>query len=187
MAHEKGPWQSMRGLGRAVAATVGLAPTARQDPARIVLGLTMPIGDTLFAQPAVAALRRRFPQARLTAIVWPTNAVLAATNPDIDDMIIYHNDPNDRDFLTRFDAFLPQVQARRFDMLVSFSPASNCIAILSGVPRQVWQRLPFCFWLWGTTFDPAYRERHAVDHYWQTVKTWASPHAMPQIASLAGR
>ena len=169
MAHTGSPWRAVHDVGRAVAATVGLTPTARQDPARIVLGLTLPIGDTLFVQPAVAALRRRYPQARLTAIVYPTNAALAAVNPDIDDLITYHNDPTDRDFITRFDAFLPQVHHRRFDMFVSFSPGSNCIAILSGVPRQVWQRLPFCFWLWGTTFDAAYRERHAIDHYWQTL------------------
>lgn len=159
----------LRGLGRALSATVGITPAARPDPARILLGMTMPIGDTLFAQPAVAAVRRRFPLARLTAVAWPTNAPVVAGNPDIDDLLIYHNDPADRTFIDRFDDLLRQVQARRFDMLIGFAPSSNCIGILSGIPRQVWIRLPFAFWLWGTTFDHAYRERHAVDHYWRVV------------------
>jgi lipopolysaccharide heptosyltransferase II len=156
-------------FARAIAAALGLPGQARRDPARILLGMLMPIGDTLFAQPAIAALRRRYPQARLTALTWPTNAPIVAANPDIDETIIYHNDPDGQDFVDRFDSVMQSIYARRFEMLVSFAPSSNCVGMVSGIPRQVWLRLPFCFWLWGTACDPSYATTHTVDRYWRVV------------------
>ncbi len=161
-------WHALTALGRSIAATAGIIPGARPDPARILLGLTMPIGDTLFAQPAVAAVRRRFPHAHITAIAYAHVAPLVAANPALDEVIAYNADPA-LDFIARFDTTLSALHARRFDLLVSFSTGSNCIGILTGIPRQVWQRLPFAFWLWGAAFDPAFREKHAVDHYWDVV------------------
>src|SRR6185437_13506 len=173
MSQPTGPFAALRHLGRSVAATVGLASDARPDPARILLGLTMPIGDTLFCQPAIAAIRRRYPDARMTALVWITNLPLAQANPDIDDIIVLapqHPSPGPTlDFITRFDDTLREIQARRFQMMVSFSPSSNCVAILTGIPRQVWQRLPCGFWLWGSAFAPEYGDQHAVDYYWDVV------------------
>ncbi len=163
-----GSLAALRGLARSIAANVGLAPGKRPDPARILLGLTMPIGDTLFCQPAIAGIRRRFPQARLTALVWETTQELAQANPDIDDIILYHPDPA-LDFISRLDRTLCEMYARRFQLMVNFSASSNCVGILSGIPRQVWQRLPWGFWLWGSAFAPEYGDQHAVDHYWNVV------------------
>jgi lipopolysaccharide heptosyltransferase II len=154
--------------GRIIAAALGIAPGARPDPARILLGLLMPIGDTLFAQPAIAAVRRRFPAAHLTALTYAHTAPLVAANPAIDDVIAYNADPA-LDFITRFDSTLRAIHARRFDMMINFSTGSNCVGILTGIPRQVWQRLPFVFWIWGAAFTPHYAEQHVVDHYWDVV------------------
>lgn len=163
-------------LLRTLASVVGLGEAPRRDPARVLIPLLMPIGDTLFCQPALAGLRQRFPQARLTALVHPLLAPLIATNPSLDEVLIYDDAPG-HDFITRLDTTLQVIYARRFDMIVSFSPAGNCVAILTGIPRQVWQRLPYAFWLWGSVLDTGYRSRHAVEHYWNVVGQLAiAPH-----------
>jgi ADP-heptose:LPS heptosyltransferase len=158
-----------RSLARIAASAIGLSDVPRRDPARILVPLLLPIGDLLFCQPAIASLRRRYPQAHMTALVRPLLAPLITDHPDLDDAIIYDAAP-DHDFITRLDTTLQDIYARRFDMIVSFSPAGNCVAILTGIPRQVWQRLPYIFWLWGDALDRGYRARHAVEHYWNVVR-----------------
>jgi heptosyltransferase-2/heptosyltransferase-3 len=46
------------------------------------------LGDLLLATPALAALRRRFPGARIAALVGPWSALVLRNNPDIDDLLI---------------------------------------------------------------------------------------------------
>jgi ADP-heptose:LPS heptosyltransferase len=46
------------------------------------------LGDLLLATPALAALRLRFPAARIAAIVGPWSALALQNNPDIDDLLV---------------------------------------------------------------------------------------------------
>ena len=66
--------------------------TAR-TPECILLGLTTPIGDTLFAQPVVRAIRRRWPQARIIGFVRAPTPPLAYANPLLDEVIVFDRTP----------------------------------------------------------------------------------------------
>lgn len=156
------------GVWRAAGALLGARGRTAPDPTRILVALLMPIGDVLLCEPALAALRRRFPRARLTGLAIRARAPLVAMSPYLDDLIVYDAEP-ERDAVARLDVTLAAIQADPFGMIVSFSTAGNCVALLSGIPRQVWQRLPWLFWLWGSAFDRPYRARHAVEHYWDVV------------------
>jgi lipopolysaccharide heptosyltransferase II len=145
-------------------------PAARPDPALILLGMTLPIGDTLFCQPAVAGLRRRFPQARLMALVWSTNAPLAEANHDIDDLIVYDNEDRAHSFIDRLDGVLHAIRRRHPQQAINFTSSSSLVTMLAGLPRRTGQHLPFGFWLWGSAFAPEYHARHAVDQYWDVVR-----------------
>jgi ADP-heptose:LPS heptosyltransferase len=142
--------------------------TAR-TPERILLGLTTPIGDMLFAQPVVRAIRRRWPAARITALVRSPVPPLAFANPLIDDVIVFDRTPG-LPFVARTEITLAQILARHADLFIGLATSSNAIALLTGITRQVWQRLPFYFWLWGTLFYPHYTELHAVELYWKVVQ-----------------
>ena len=56
---------------------------------RILLLLLLPIGDTLFTTPAIHALRKKHPDAHITALVYPTNAGILRSNPDIDEFLYW--------------------------------------------------------------------------------------------------
>src|SRR5690348_1784231 len=58
------------------------------DPARVLVALLCPIGDTLLATPALAALRNRFPDAEITALVYRANAGILEGNPAIDKRLV---------------------------------------------------------------------------------------------------
>jgi lipopolysaccharide heptosyltransferase II len=149
-------------------------PAARPDPALILLGMTLPIGDTLFCQPAIAGLRRRFPHARLSALVWSTNAPLVAANPDIDNLIIYDNDDRMHSFIDRLDGVLHAIRQRHPQQAINFTASSGLVTILAGIPHRAGLHMPFGFFLWGSACDPAYRARHAVDHYWDVVQPFGA-------------
>ena len=55
---------------------------------RILIVRLRQIGDVVFTTPAVAALRRRYPDAHLTYLVEPAAAPVVAGNPHLDDVIV---------------------------------------------------------------------------------------------------
>jgi lipopolysaccharide heptosyltransferase II len=138
------------------------------DPQRILIGLLCPIGDTLFATPAVAALRRRFPAAHITALVKRSNAGILEGNPDIDERLVPHSSAEGPRWLSlaqRVDA----IKRSPYDLMVSFSPAASFMGFLAGVPEQVHLQIPRLWWLVGG-HDEAHRDRHAVDHYLHAIR-----------------
>src|SRR5437016_2516663 len=60
------------------------------QPRRILAVQTQRIGDVLCFIPSLTALRRRFPAARLTALVQPPADELLRGHPDLDQVLVYH-------------------------------------------------------------------------------------------------
>jgi ADP-heptose:LPS heptosyltransferase len=138
------------------------------DPRHILVGLLCPIGDTLFATPALAAMRRRFPRARITALVYRSNAGILSNNPDVDDRILAAPGEQQPGVL-RFARGVDAIKRSEYDLMVNFSPAASFVGLLAGVQDQVHLRMPPHWWLVGG-HSPAYRGRHAVDQYLRVVR-----------------
>src|SRR5579884_2937250 len=84
----------------------------------ILLNLMLPIGDTLFATPTIHAVRQRFPQAHVAALVFPTNAGVLHANEDIDEVILH---PTGQTFTPlNYLRFLRAMQRRRFTLAIEF-------------------------------------------------------------------
>lgn len=64
----------------------GVQPGPRQVRTILVV-LLCPLGDTLFATPALRALRRRFPEAEITVLCWASNEPLLRYNPHVDHVV----------------------------------------------------------------------------------------------------
>ena len=157
----------------------------RYAPRRLLLLTLLPIGDTLFATPTIHALRRSYPRAQITALVYRSNAGILAANPDIDRLILH---PTSGDFpgWPAYARFLWGLRRRHFDLLVQFGPAQWWLTQLIHPHRR--RRMPFPFWRWFLPGGPRpWRSRHAVTSY-ATLLTPAERLLMPlgPVLTLTG-
>lgn len=133
------------------------------NPARILVGLISPIGDTLLATPALAVLRQAFPQAEIAALVAPSNAGVLEGNPDLDRLILTPTRGTEPEW-QRYLAAVRALRPEQFDLIINFSGASALTTRLTHpLTPRMFLDLPRWWFLAGG--DAALRTRHAVDQY----------------------
>jgi len=131
----------------------------------ILLILLAPIGDTLFATPAIRAARQAHPNARLSAVVWPSNRAVLENNPDVDHLLVH---PTRADWLRSWK-FFRQLRADGFDLAIHFAPFHDYYGLLANVPRRLSLPLPWLFWLLPHG-NRRWRYLHARDHYLEVLR-----------------
>ncbi|MCL6521499.1 MAG: glycosyltransferase family 9 protein [Firmicutes bacterium] len=132
-------------------------PLPQPDQVRtLFVPVLCPLGDTLFATPALRALRRRFPRAEVTALAWASNAELLRGHPAVDRLWVAES-PLD------LAHWLVTCQEARFDLAVGLSNAGSWLAAFSGAR---W-RTGFGAQSLGLFYNlpaPDRRDVHAVDY-----------------------
>jgi ADP-heptose:LPS heptosyltransferase len=132
---------------------------------RILLARLRPIGDVLFTTPIVAALRRRYPDARITYLVERESAPVLDGNPDIDELMVVQRSRG----LARLgqDLALARTLARgRYDLAIDLhgGPRAAWLTWASRAPTRIGYRNPGRSWMY-TTVVPRARglvPRHSV-------------------------
>jgi lipopolysaccharide heptosyltransferase II len=140
---------------------------------RILLLTLLPIGDTLFTTPAVHALRKRYPDAHIIALVYPTNAGVLRSNPDINEFLYWptrQSWPGLGGVLRLFWA----LRRARFDLAVEFCSYIMWVTFLSGIHRRSEMHLPNFWWI-RPGAGRVWRKRHAVEHYTDVVRRLGVP------------
>lgn len=129
------------------------------DPERILVIQLRRIGDVILTTPAVAALKARYPRARLDFLVEPPGAEALEGNPDIDEVLVYH--PR-----TALDTarWWSKVRRRRYDWVIDFlgTPRSAVLTFMSGAkvkagPAHVGHR-----WAYDTRLRESSTTRYAA-------------------------
>lgn len=146
------------------------------EPRHILVSLLSPIGDTLLATPALAALRRRYPHASLTVIVSASNVGILEGNPDVTDRILVPPD-GDGPTLVRFARAMREINRMRdkFDLVVSLSAASSFVTFVSGLSANQYKlQSPPMWWLIGG-HSAEYRARHTIDQYLRAIAPVVKP------------
>jgi ADP-heptose:LPS heptosyltransferase len=118
-------------------------------PRRILAIQTQRIGDVLCLTPLLTALRRRFPAARLAALVQPPADQLLAGNPDLDSVIAY--DPRAmRRRPAAWAGLTRRLRVEQFDWAFSVHAASSVALALraAGIPWRT------CVWRYGGVKPP---------------------------------
>jgi lipopolysaccharide heptosyltransferase II len=138
------------------------------DPAQILVAMLLPIGDTLLATPALAALRRRFPLAKITVVAGRSNAGILTDNPAFDQLVIV-DEPGPHRRVVRVARRLSQLRQVKYDLVINLSPVSSLVLMMAGIyQRTLHVEMPLLWWLIGGHSD-RYRARHAVDHYLHAI------------------
>ena len=94
------------------------------------------IGDAVMTMPALRALRKNLPGAKISLLVRPWVAPLFENNPDIDEIVLYED---------RFDSLIGRfklaslLKAKKFCSSILFQNAFDAalIAFLSGIPERI--------------------------------------------------
>ena len=138
------------------------------DPSHILVGMLLPIGDTLLATPVLGVLRRRFPWAKISVLVSYSNAGILQDNPNVDSLI-YVTERGSDPAVVRFARGLSGLRKQDYDLVINFSPVGSIVLRMAqrySHPLRV--EMPPLWWLVGGR-SRLYRKRHAVDHYLRAV------------------
>lgn len=132
------------------------------------------IGDVVFTTPAVAALRKRFPDAHISYLVEPSATPVLQGNPHIDRLIVAERPRGAHRVL--YDLRLArELRAHRFDLVIDFhgGPRSSWLTWATGAPQRIGYALPGRGWMY-TTRIPWTRAlvppRHSVLNQWDLLQ-----------------
>ncbi|MGE0227725.1 MAG: glycosyltransferase family 9 protein [Dehalococcoidia bacterium] len=120
--------------------------TWRVDLARILLVRLDNLGDVVLLAPAVAAVRSRYPRARLTLLASPGGAGAAPLLPGIDEVIahrpVWQELTPGRESAPPEHALIEDLRARQFDAAVVFTSFAQSalpaafVCFLAGIPLR---------------------------------------------------
>ena len=139
---------------------------------RILLIRLREIGDVVFTTPAIRALRRRFPDARISYVVEPHAAPVVFQNPHLDHVIVAPRLRGLRGAVA--DLRLGRaLRAQRFDITIDFhgGPRAALLALLSGAPRRIGYDIagrPFVY-TERVGRPRTLRARHSVENQWDLL------------------
>ena len=136
------------------------------------------LGDVVMALPALSALRRNFPQARLSWLIRPEFAPLIEGHPHLDEVIpfdrkafgnAWHSPTAFRDLVS----LVLRLRRSRFDVVLDLQGLfrSASLAWLSGCKQRFgphWREL--AHWFYTTAIPPRLEWVHVVDYYLKLVE-----------------
>ncbi len=131
------------------------------------------IGDVIFTTPALRAIKRSVPGARLTYVVEPEAAPVVAGNPHLDRLLVI---PRTRGLgrLLNDMAIARTLRASRFDVAIDFhgGPRSAWLTWASGAPKRIGYRLPGRRWVYTDLVDRprGLAPRHSVVNQWDLLR-----------------
>jgi ADP-heptose:LPS heptosyltransferase len=130
------------------------------------------IGDVVFTTPAVRAIRRHYPDARITYLVEEQAAAVVRDNPHLDEVIVVCN-PRAKGRLRADLALIRRLRRNRYDLAIDFhgGPRSSVLTWLSGAPRRVGYEVAGRSWMYTTRVPRprALRPRHSVVSQWDVL------------------
>jgi len=146
-----------------------------RDPRNILVIDFGQLGDVVLSLPALAALRHKFPRARLTVAVGRAAAAVVEL-AGVADEVLAVDRVGLRDGLKVLSVFrigklVGEVRRRRFDFVVDLHSLSetNLLGFLSGAPQRLYARRPGRSLDFLSNFRPEPpvedRSKHAIDRY----------------------
>lgn len=132
------------------------------------------IGDVVFTTPAIDAVRRRYPEARITYLVEAPAEPVVRHNPALDRVIVLDRPRGLARW--RYDLGMARrLRAQRFDLVIDFhgGPRSSLLTWATGARQRVGYNLPGRQWCYTTRvgWTPSLvPPRHSVVNQWALLE-----------------
>jgi len=143
-------------------------------PAEICIVMLSAIGDAVHVLPVANALKRAWPESRITWVVQPTPGTIARGHPAIDDFVFFRRGRGVRAW-TGFRTVMGELRARRFDLLLGLQVYFKAGLITALAPATV--KLGFDRarardgqWLFTNDRIPAHAPQHVQDQYFEFLR-----------------
>jgi heptosyltransferase-1 len=140
------------------------------------------IGDVVFTTPAIRALRRHYPDARLTYLVEAQAAPVVRANPHLDEVMVVRRSRG----LARIvdDWRLGRTLARRrFDLVIDFhgGPRGSWVTWLTGARQRLGYTVAGRSWMYTRAIERPrqLRPRHSVENQWDLLAALGIPPPSP--------
>lgn len=147
------------------------------DPRNILVIDFGQLGDVVLSLPALQAIRKRFPRARITVAVGKPGAEVIELSGYADEVLIVDRVALRDGFkpLSIFRVFeiVKNVRRKKFDFVIDLHSLSetNLLGFLSGAPKRLYSRRPGRSLDYLANFRPRppvetdHRQRHLIDRY----------------------
>jgi heptosyltransferase I len=145
-----------------------MASLLDRAPRNILIVMLSAIGDAVHVLPVVCALKRKWPDCRITWILQGGPARLVRGHPDVDEILVFER----RKGLKGFVQMRKELRERDFDLLLclQISLKAGVLAALSGTPMRLgfdWRRSRDLNFLFTNRRIPARPDQHVQDQYFE--------------------
>ena len=147
------------------------------DPRNILVIDFGQLGDVVLSLPALRAIRRRFPKARITVAVGKPGAEVVGLSGYADESLVVDRVALRDGFkplsIFRLFEIVKDVRRKKFDFVIDLHSLSetNLLGFLSGAPKRLYSRRPGRSLDYLANFHPRppvetdHRKRHLIDRY----------------------
>lgn len=147
------------------------------DPRNILVIDFGQLGDVVLSLPALTAIRKRFPRARITVAVGKPGAEIIALSGLVDETLVVDRVGLRDGFkplsVLRVFKIVKDVREKKFDFVIDLHSLSetNLLGFLSGAPKRLYSRRPGRSLDYLANFHPRppvetdHRQRHLIDRY----------------------
>ncbi|MCJ7615618.1 MAG: glycosyltransferase family 9 protein, partial [Desulfobacterales bacterium] len=135
---------------------------------RILIRTTNWVGDAIITTPAIRAVRKNFPEAKISLLAKPWVAPIFYNNPYIDNILLYDTAGKHKG-LSGIPRLSKELRKKKFDLAILFQNAFEAalIAFWAGIPNRLGYNtdarsllLTHCIRL-----KPALKRVHQIDYY----------------------
>jgi ADP-heptose:LPS heptosyltransferase len=142
------------------------------------------IGDVVFTTPAIRAVARRFPGARVSYLVEPHASPVVLGNPLLDEVIVAPR-PAGRIRIWEDVPLAARLRAARYDLVIDFhgGPRAAWLALATGAPRRIGYTVAGRGWMYTERVPRArgLRPRHSVENQWDLLAPLGIPPPDPEV------
>jgi lipopolysaccharide heptosyltransferase II len=130
------------------------------------------LGDAVFSTPVFHALKVKYPKANVTALCVPRVREVLAMCPDVDEVIVYDEDGEDRPLLSKL-TLIHRLRTKKFDavFILRKSFSRTLLTALAGIPVRVGFAAPWWkVFLTTVVSEAGMDEQHRSDVYLRVVE-----------------